>query len=54
MENRELNKTLNMEGIRPDFGKNVQETFLKNTEVMSKNLDLAKEIPDIYTGIINS
>jgi len=53
VENAKLNETLQMEGIRPDFGKNVQETFLKNTEVMSKNLDLAKEIPPIYDGIIN-
>ena len=53
VENAKLNKTLQMEGIRPDFGKNVRETFQRNTEIMSKNLDVAKEIPPIYDGIIN-
>ena len=42
-----------MEGIRPDFGKNVRDTFTKNNEVIQKNLDLSKEIPPIYEGIIN-
>jgi len=53
LKNRDLNKTLNMEGIRPDFGKNVRDTFTKNNEVIQKNLDLSKEIPPIYEGIIN-